>query len=57
MLKQKIADAKSIAVIGASFIGSESAAAIKAQYKESKEVHLIDMTSMPLENVMGKQIG
>jgi NADPH-dependent 2,4-dienoyl-CoA reductase/sulfur reductase-like enzyme len=44
-LKKRVEGAKEIVVLGGGFIGSESAAAIKAKYKEEKNVHLIYMES------------
>jgi len=46
-----------VALIGAGFIGSESAAAIKMKYKDQFDVHLIDMIQNPMELVLGKEIG
>lgn len=56
-MKDKIENAKSIAIIGSSFIGSESASSIKGKFKDEKEVHLIDMVAYPLVNVLGQDIG
>ena len=36
-------------VIGAGFIGSESASALKMQYGDKKEIHLIHADEVPLE--------
>jgi NAD(P)H-nitrite reductase large subunit len=56
-IKKHAADAKSIVVIGASFIGSESASALKLQFKEKTEVHLVDNQEHPLQRVLGSEIG
>lgn len=42
-IKEKAAHAKSVAIIGSGFIGSEAAAALKGKYKEDLKVHLIGM--------------
>lgn len=44
-------------IIGASFIGSESAASIKSHYKDNIDVHLIDISKVPFERVLGKEVG
>lgn len=56
-IKAKAADCKTIAVIGASFIGSESASSLKMKYKEAVNVHMISNEELPLGKVLGKEIG
>lgn len=57
-LKRDLSTAKSVAIIGASFIGSEVAASIKSNDSTGeKQVHLIDTSAVPLERVMGSDIG
>jgi apoptosis-inducing factor 3 len=47
-IKAKAAGSKSVAVIGASFIGSESASSLKMKYKDEMQVHLISNDEFPL---------
>lgn len=57
-IKKKCAEVKDgIAIIGASFIGSEAAAAIKGKYKDEFAVHVIGLEKYPLQNVLGNEIG
>lgn len=54
-IKERAAEVKQgVAIIGSSFIGSESAAALKMKYKDKFEVHLIDELEQPLEQALGK---
>lgn len=45
-----------VAIIGAGFIGSESAAALKSKYKDL-DVHMIAKESVPMERALGKDVG
>jgi len=56
-IKAKTTTAKSVAIIGGSFIGSESAAALKMKYKDAQAVHLIYGEHYPLERVFGPEVG
>lgn len=56
-IKDIIGTVKNVAVVGASFIGSESASSIKLKYKENINVHLITNDEFPLEKALGKEIG
>ena len=44
-------------ILGAGFIGSESASALKMEYKDKLQVHLVDMLENPLERVLGSHLG
>ena len=41
IIKEKAAHSKSVVIVGASFIGSESASSLKLKYKDDLAVHLI----------------
>ena len=57
MIKDKCSYfAKSVAIIGSSFIGSECAASLKLHYKDNLEVHLIGGEKYPLEKALGKEV-
>ncbi len=51
---EKAATARSAVVIGASFIGLEAAAALRAR---NIEVHVVAPDTVPMERVMGREIG
>lgn len=46
-IKEKSATAKSIVVVGASFIGHEAAASLAAKYGKEKEIHMICSSKVP----------
>ncbi|CEH14356.1 monodehydroascorbate ferredoxin reductase [Ceraceosorus bombacis] len=48
-------EGKDVVVIGSSFIGLESAVAFAG--KKAKSVNVVGMESVPLENVLGKEVG
>ena len=48
---------KSVVVVGASFIGSESAAALKNKYKADLDVYLVAPEEFPLQRVLGDEVG
>eukprot|EP00347_Sterkiella_histriomuscorum_P021448 403333940 len=56
-IKEKALNAQSIAIIGAGFIGSESAAALKMQYGDKKQIHLIHADQVPMQRQFGLQVG
>lgn len=45
-----------MAIIGSGFIGSEAASALKMQYKDQFDVHMIGMEEFPLEMALGKEV-
>ena len=53
-IKEAAKTSKKIVVIGASFIGSESASCLA---NKEREVHLIFSSEYPLEKVLGKEVG
>jgi NADPH-dependent 2,4-dienoyl-CoA reductase/sulfur reductase-like enzyme/nitrite reductase/ring-hydroxylating ferredoxin subunit len=56
-IKEEVNGAKKVIIVGASFIGYEVAAAIVSTQKDQTEVHVIDMTSTPLERILGPDVG
>jgi apoptosis-inducing factor 3 len=48
---------KKLVVIGASFIGLETAASIKDFLKDKIDVTVVDVNSVPYANVLGTQVG
>jgi NAD(P)H-nitrite reductase large subunit len=56
-IKALVKDAKSIVVLGSSFIGSEAAGSVKSHVKDEKEVHLIGGSKHPMERIFGEEIG
>lgn len=48
---------KNVTIIGAGFIGMEVASAIKLQFKENLNISVIDQQSVPLQHVVGKEVG
>ena len=59
VIKQKAETAKSIVVVGASFVGVEAMSSIAMKYGKdaAKSLHLICDTETPLEPILGKEIG
>jgi NADPH-dependent 2,4-dienoyl-CoA reductase/sulfur reductase-like enzyme len=39
--------AKRVVILGAGFIGSESASALKLKYKDAMEVHMVSIDKVP----------
>lgn len=56
-IKSAAAGAKSIAVVGSSWIATEVASALIGKYKDTKDVYLVQSTEFPLERCLGKEIG
>jgi len=50
----RVAAAKRVAVVGASFIGLEVAASLRAR---NIEVHVIERETVPMEHVLGREVG
>eukprot|EP00127_Corallochytrium_limacisporum_P006079 Clim_evm28s218 gene=Clim_evmTU28s218 len=48
------AEGKKVAILGASFIGMESASAL---HKHAAEVHVIGLEKTPFENILGQTVG
>lgn len=46
-----------VAIIGAGFIGSESAASLKSQYKDQFDIHMIAGEDVPMQRALGKDVG
>ena len=53
-LIERVSDSRSVAVIGAGFIGLEVAASLRAR---NVDVHVIAPDAVPMEKVMGAQVG
>ena len=56
-IKEACKDAKKIIVIGASFVGSECAAALKMHYKDTVDIKMIDGEDTPFKLTLGKELG
>ncbi|CAD8059614.1 unnamed protein product [Paramecium primaurelia] len=56
-IRDKAKTAKNIVVVGASFIGMETASAIKKELKDQVNIIVVDSTSVPFERVLGKEVG
>lgn len=54
VLKDKLAEARSILIVGAGFIGAEVAATARGL---DKEVLVVEMAPVPLERVLGREVG
>ena len=55
--KKRAASAKKIVVLGAGFIGSESASALKLKYKDELELHMVSIDQVPLQKQFGLEVG
>ena len=56
-LKTSVENSKKLVVIGASFIGLETAASIKDFLKDKIDVTVVDSASVPYERVLGTKVG
>ena len=56
-LKANAKNAKNIVVIGASFIGLETAATLKASLKDQAKVVVCDFVNTPFERILGEKVG
>ena len=52
-IKRRSETAKKVVILGAGFIGSESASALKLKYKEAMEVDMVSLESVPMERQFG----
>lgn len=57
LLQSKEQPIKNIVVIGASFIGMETASAIKKELKENVNITVVDIFKAPFERVLGAEVG
>jgi apoptosis-inducing factor 3 len=56
-IKKLSPSAKKVVIIGGGFIGSESASALKLQYKDAIEVHLVSLENYPIQRQFGEEVG
>ena len=49
--------AKNVIIVGAGFIGSESASSLKLKYKDAMNVHVVSLESVPMERIFGVEVG
>jgi NAD(P)H-nitrite reductase large subunit len=56
-IKKMCANAKKVVILGSGFIGSESASALKLQYKDAMDVSIVSLTEFPFEKQFGKELG
>jgi NADPH-dependent 2,4-dienoyl-CoA reductase/sulfur reductase-like enzyme len=56
-LKEPTKNAKNIVVIGASFIGLETAGTIKNELKDKVNITVVDSNKVAFEKSLGKEIG
>lgn len=56
-IKEKAASAKSIVVVGSSFIGSEAAASLAMKWGKEKEIHMICEHEVPFKLQLGEKVG
>jgi nitrite reductase (NADH) large subunit len=48
-IKKLAATAKKVVILGSGFIGSESASALKLQFKDAMEVSIVSMEAVPFQ--------
>ncbi|CAD8066794.1 unnamed protein product [Paramecium sonneborni] len=56
-IRNKAKEAKNVVIVGASFIGMETASAIKKELKDQVNITVVDSTTVPFERVLGKEVG
>mmetsp|Transcript_12891 Transcript_12891/g.16556 ORF Transcript_12891/g.16556 Transcript_12891/m.16556 type:complete len:402 (-) Transcript_12891:113-1318(-) len=56
-IKEACIGAKNIVIIGASFIGSECAAALKMHYKDAATITMVNGDETPFQLTLGKELG
>lgn len=49
--------AKKVVILGAGFIGSESASALKLKYKDAMDVHMVSLDKVPYQKQFGLEVG
>lgn len=55
-LRDSLGSTKKIVIVGASFIGLESASSIKSANKDL-DITICDVSQAPIERVLGKEVG
>lgn len=56
-LKSTLQDAKKLVIIGASFVGLETASSVKDYLKDKIDVTIIDIAKVPYERIFGEAVG
>lgn len=56
-IKDACANVKDIVIIGASFIGSECAAALKMHFKDAVNIHIVNGDQVPFQLTLGRELG
>jgi len=56
-IKDTAQHSKKIVIIGASFIGLETASAIKKELKDAVDITVVDIAPVPFEKSLGKEVG
>ena len=56
-IKNAVGEDKTVVIIGASFIGYECAANLVSNFKDKVNVHVVDMAQVPMQHVVGNDVG
>ncbi|CAD8166108.1 unnamed protein product [Paramecium pentaurelia] len=56
-IREKAKTSKNIVIVGASFIGMETASAIKKELKDQVNITVVDNSTVPFERVLGTEVG
>ena len=56
-IREAAKDAKNILIVGGSFIGLETASALKGSLKEKANVTVVDIAKIPFEKSLGEKVG